>query len=128
MRGPVFESNSKDEAGSSGMFEEMTQEEEESIRVWASAIPDDDGAGEAAGSSEFNDEKTNNNSTSGTDSSATTWRKVGDSIIYNEEEVIGVGSAGTYVFRGYVRHTSRARQRWSQSNASLDLQERKDEN
>ena len=109
VRGPVFESNSKDEAGSSGMFEEMTQEEEESIRVWASAIPDDDGAGEAAGSSEFNDEKTNNNSTSGTDSSATTWRKVGDSIIYNEEEVIGVGSAGTYVFRGYVRHTSRAR-------------------
>ena len=43
-----FESNSKDEAGSSGMFEEMTQEEEESIRVWASAIPDDDGAGEAS--------------------------------------------------------------------------------
>ena len=45
----------------------MTQEEEEAIRVWASAIPDDDGAGEAAGSSEFNDEKTNNNSTSGAD-------------------------------------------------------------
>ena len=109
VRGPVFESNSKDEAGSSGVFEAMTQEEEEAIRVWASAIPDDDGAGEAAGSSEFNDEKTNNNSTSGADSSATTWRKVGDSIIYNEEEVIGVGSAGTYVFRGYVRHTSRAR-------------------
>ena len=110
VRGPVFESNSKDEAGSSGVFEAMTQEEEEAIRVWASAIPDDDGAGEAAGSSEFNDEKTNNNnSRSGADSSATTWRKVGDSIIYNEEEVIGVGSAGTYVFRGYVRHTSRAR-------------------
>ena len=109
VRGPVFESNSKDEAGSSGVFEAMTQEEEEAIRVWASAIPDDDGAGEAAGSSEFNDENTNNNSTSGADSSATTWRKVGDSIIYNEEEVIGVGSAGTYVFRGYVRHTSRAR-------------------
>ena len=80
----------------------------------------------SSGSSEFNDEKTNNNSTSGTDSSATTWRKVGDSIIYNEE-VIGVGSAGTYVFRGYVRHTS-SRDTRSQSNASLDLRERKDEN
>ena len=123
VRGPVFESNSKDEAGSSGMFEEMDAREEESIRVWASAIPDDDGAGEAAGSSEFNDEKTNNNSTSGTDSSATTWRKVGDSIIYNEEEVIGVGSAGTYVFRGYDTHSRETRCR-SQTHRSTSRKER----
>lgn len=37
------------------------------------------------------------------------WRRVGDTIIYNEEEIIGVGSSGTYVFRGYVQHTTRAR-------------------
>ncbi len=33
----------------------------------------------------------------------------GDFAFEHEEEVIGVGSAGTYVFLGYVRHTSRAR-------------------
>ena len=101
VRGPVFESNN--ESGDS----QMTQEEEEVSKVWASAIPDDDGAGEAAGSSEFPSDNVAEENTQ--NSSATTWRKVGDSIIYNEEEVIGVGSAGTYVFRGYVRHTSRAR-------------------
>ena len=41
--------------------------------------------------------------------SSSGWRRVGDSIVYNEEEVIGVGSSGTYVFRGYVQHTTRAR-------------------
>lgn len=93
VRGPMFESDE---------MEELDLEQGENSDVldevqvaWANAIPDEDGVGVATGAS---DEETSGN-----------WRRVGDSIIYNEEEVIGVGSAGTYVFRGYVKHTSRAR-------------------
>jgi len=38
-----------------------------------------------------------------------TWRHVGAGVCYNEDAVLGVGSRGTYVFRGWVRRTSRAR-------------------
>ncbi len=34
------------------------------------------------------------------------WRHVGGGVSYNEEDVVGVGSRGTYVFRA---RTSRAR-------------------
>lgn len=88
VQGPLFESAEPD-------ISVDTSEELDEVKIaWANAVADEDGVGEVAGDAA--------EETSG-------WRRVGDSIIYNEEEVIGVGSAGTYVFRGYVRHTSRAR-------------------
>ena len=92
VRAPMFESAEVDIVSNVDESEDM--ETNEAKVAWANAVPDEDGVGEMT-----------------TDSSEATsgWRRVGESIIYNEEEVIGVGSAGTYVFRGYVRHTSRAR-------------------
>jgi len=92
VRAPMFESAEVDAVSSVDDSEDI--ETNEAQVAWANAVPDEDGVGEMT-----------------TDSSEATsgWRRVGESIIYNEEEVIGVGSAGTYVFRGYVRHTSRAR-------------------
>ena len=89
VRGPLFESAETELMASSD------SEDFEDVKLaWANAVPDEDGVGEM---------------TDDTSDGTSGWRRVGESIIYNEEEVIGVGSAGTYVFRGYVRHTSRAR-------------------
>jgi serine/threonine protein kinase len=65
---------------------------DEATRAWLSAVPDDSGG-------EYSDEYGKSGG----------WRRVGADIIYNEEEIVGVGSSGTYVFRGYVQHTTRAR-------------------
>ena len=89
---------------------------DEAARAWKEAVPDEGSAGEevtvvsggsgvesgGAGSRGASPSSSSGGSSSG-------WRRVGDSIVYNEEEVIGVGSSGTYVFRGYVQHTTRAR-------------------
>lgn len=98
---PVLFSGREDASVPSPLFESAETdvvdggEELDDVKIaWANAVPDEDGVGEI---------------TSDYDEATSGWRRVGDSIIYNEEEVIGVGSAGTYVFRGYVRHTSRAR-------------------
>lgn len=66
---------------------------DEASVAWASAVEDGD----------------SNDTNSGTNQRPSSWRRVGADIIYNEEEIIGVGSSGTYVFRGYVQHTTRAR-------------------
>ena len=70
---------------------------DEATRAWLSAVPDDEN---------FNDAE---NGASGEYGGSGGWRRVGADIIYNEEEIVGVGSSGTYVFRGYVQHTTRAR-------------------
>ena len=89
---------------------------DEAARAWKEAVPDEGSAGEevtvvsggsgvesgGAGSRGASPSSSSGGSSSG-------WRRVGDSIVYNEEEVIGVGSSGTYVFRGYVQRTTRAR-------------------
>jgi serine/threonine protein kinase len=76
--------------------------------LWAGAVPDEGSAGE-----EITVTAGGPNSTDGSGGAGgpagKAWRRVGDTIIYNEEEIIGVGSSGTYVFRGYVQHTTRAR-------------------
>lgn len=51
--------------------------------VWVNVVLDEDGVGEM---------------TDDTLDGTSGWRRVGESIIYNEEEVIGVGSVGIYVF------------------------------
>jgi len=66
---------------------------DEATRAWLSAVPDDSDGGGSDG--EYG--------------ASGGWRRVGADIIYNEEEIVGVGSSGTYVFRGYVQHTTRAR-------------------
>ena len=68
----------------------VSPDADEATRAWARATPDGGGGGDAT-------------------SASGGWRRVGADIIYNEEEIIGVGSSGTYVFRGYVQHTTRAR-------------------
>jgi len=64
---------------------------DEATRAWLSAVPDDSGG-------EYSDEYGKSGG----------WRRVGADIIYNEEEIVGVGSSGTYVFRG-IRATHHAR-------------------
>jgi len=79
---------------------------DEATSAWAEAIPDEGSAGEevtvVSGSG-------GGGGASSAVAPARGWRRVGNTIIYNEEEVIGVGSSGTYVFRGYVQHTTRMR-------------------
>jgi len=91
IRGPLFESDVVEDVDMVPSETTSVEEFEEAQLAWSNAVPDEDGVGEMTG-----------DASSG-------WRRVGESIIYNEEEVIGIGSAGTYVFRGYVKHTSRAR-------------------
>jgi hypothetical protein len=81
---------------------ENAADADEATRAWASATPDErDDARD--GSYERSVDARDGSGGSGG------WRRVGADIIYNEEEIIGVGSSGTYVFRGYVQHTTRAR-------------------
>jgi serine/threonine protein kinase len=81
----------------------------EATAAWAEAVPDEGSAGEEV--TVVSGGGRGGGGGGGGSSSVPTrgWRRVGDTIIYNEEEVIGVGSSGTYVFRGYVQHTTRAR-------------------
>jgi hypothetical protein len=82
---------------------------DEATAAWAEAVPDEGSAGEEV--TVVSGGGRGGGGGGGGSSSVPTrgWRRVGDTIIYNEEEVIGVGSSGTYVFRGYVQHTTRAR-------------------
>jgi|TARA_B110000977_G_scaffold25177_1_gene30905 hypothetical protein len=73
---------------------------DEASLAWASAVSDDPRVG-GDGDGESDEASSGSKKVSA-------WRRVGADIIYNEEEVIGVGSSGTYVFRGYVQHTTRA--------------------
>ena len=88
---------------------------DEAATAWAEAVPDEGSAGEevtvAGGGGDGDGDGDGGSGGAGRNnpSSTSSWRRVGDAIIYNEEEVIGVGSSGTYVFRGYVQHTTRAR-------------------
>ena len=89
---------------------------DEAARAWNEAVPDEGSAGEevtvVSGGGDVESGGAGSrgaSSSSSSTSSSSGWRRVGDSIVYNEEEVIGVGSSGTYVFRGYVQHTTRAR-------------------
>ena len=90
-------------------------------RAWARAVPDEGSAGEAVGEPDESSVSSEGGGGGGGSSGGSSasgaraarggerWRRVGDAIIYNEEEIIGVGSSGTYVFRGYVQHTTRAK-------------------
>ena len=84
--------------------------------LWAEAVPDEGSAGEeitvtAGGGDDGALDGSGGAGVGGGGGGGARggWRRVGDTIIYNEEEIIGVGSSGTYVFRGYVQHTTRAR-------------------
>ena len=98
--GPRTGEKTKKSLGESRASAVASPDADEATRAWASATPDerDDASGDASA---------RDGSDSGSDSGG--WRRVGADIIYNEEEIIGVGSSGTYVFRGYVQHTTRAR-------------------
>ena len=62
------------------LWQAVDSEDFEDVKLaWANAVPDEDGVGEM---------------TDDTSDGTSGWRRVGESIIYNEEEVIGVGSAG----------------------------------
>ena len=84
---------------------------DEATAAWAEAVPDEGSAGEEVTVVSGGGGGGGSGGGSSSSSAVPTrgWRRVGDTIIYNEEEVIGVGSSGTYVFRGYVQHTTRAR-------------------
>jgi hypothetical protein len=82
--------------------------DDEATVAWAEAVPDEGSAGEEV--TVYSGGGGGGSGGSGSSKEPTRgWKRVGDTIIYNEEEVIGVGSSGTYVFRGYVQHSTRAR-------------------
>ena len=82
----------------------LNADADEATRAWASAT-----LFENEGASDARDGSYARSVDGGDDGGSGGWRRVGADIIYNEEEIIGVGSSGTYVFRGYVQHTTRAR-------------------
>lgn len=80
---------------------------DEATAAWAEAVADEGSAGEEV--TVVSGGGSGDGGASLVSKGGARWRRVGDTIIYNEEEIIGVGSSGTYVFRGYVQHTTRAR-------------------
>ena len=82
----------------------LNADADEATRAWASAT-----LFENERASDARDGSYARSVDGGDDGGSGGWRRVGADIIYNEEEIIGVGSSGTYVFRGYVQHTTRAR-------------------
>ena len=108
VRRPMFE-GSED-------YKAMGANDPDVESLWAEAVPDEGSAGEeitvtAGGGDDGALDGSGGAGVGGGGGGGARggWRRVGDTIIYNEEEIIGVGSSGTYVFRGYVQHTTRAR-------------------